>query len=73
MGSVTWRRHGHRYQVSWRLDDGTQGAKTVDQAHDLAAEKRVVPGRRRHATAPPAPTDPDRFICHNDHTPLREE
>ena len=44
MGSVTWRKRGHRYQVSWRLDDGSQGAKTVDsadEARDLAAEKRL--------------------------------
>ena len=27
-GSVTWRTG--RYQVSWRLDDGTQGAKSFD-------------------------------------------
>jgi hypothetical protein len=41
MGSVTWRRRGRRYQVSWRLDDGSQGAKTVDsadEARDLAAK-----------------------------------
>jgi hypothetical protein len=34
----------HRYLVSWRLDDGSQGGKTVDtpdQARDLAAEKRL--------------------------------
>jgi hypothetical protein len=56
MGSVTWRTRGHRYQVSWRLDDGSQGAKTVDsadEARDLAAEKRLElrrgtwQGRRR--------------------------
>jgi hypothetical protein len=56
MGSVTWRKRGHRYQVSWRLDDGSQGAKTVDsadEARDLAAEKRLElrrgtwQGRRR--------------------------
>jgi hypothetical protein len=44
MGSVTWRKRGRRYQVSWRLDDGSQGAKTVDsvdEARDLAAEKRL--------------------------------
>jgi hypothetical protein len=34
MGSVTWRKRGHRYQVSWRLDDGSQGAKTVDSADE---------------------------------------
>jgi integrase len=50
MGSVTWRKRGRRYQVSWRLDDGTQGAKTVDsaeEARDLAAEKRL---ELRHGT-----------------------
>jgi integrase len=56
MGSVTWRKRGYRYQVSWRLDDGSQGAKTVDsadEARDLAAEKRLElrrgtwQGRRR--------------------------
>ena len=56
MGSVTWRKRGHRYQISWRLDDGSQGAKTVDsadEARDLAAEKRLElrrgtwQGRRR--------------------------
>jgi hypothetical protein len=56
MGSVTWRKRGRRYQVSWRLDDGSQGAKTVDsadEARDLAAEKRLElrrgtwQGRRR--------------------------
>jgi integrase len=56
MGSVTWRKRGHRYQVSWRLDDGSQRAKTVDsadEARDLAAEKRLElrrstwQGRRR--------------------------
>ena len=56
MGSVTWRKRGHRYQVSWRLEDGSQGAKTVDsadEARDLAAEKRLElrrgswQGRRR--------------------------
>jgi integrase len=44
MGSVTWRKRGHRYLVSWRLDDGSQGGKTVDtpdEARDLAAEKRL--------------------------------
>ena len=29
MGSVNWRKRGNRYQVAWRLDDGSQGAKTV--------------------------------------------
>jgi integrase len=44
MGSVNWRKRGHRYLVSWRLDDGSQGGKTVDtpdEARDLAAEKRL--------------------------------
>jgi Phage integrase, N-terminal SAM-like domain len=40
-----WRRkRGNRYLVSWRLDDGSQGGKTVDtpdEARDLAAEKRL--------------------------------
>src|SRR6266511_2386949 len=44
MGSVNWRKRGNRYLVSWRLDDGSQGGKTVDtpdEARDLAAEKRL--------------------------------
>jgi integrase len=44
MGSVSWRKRGHRYLVSWRLDDGSQGGRTVDtsdEARDLAAEKRL--------------------------------
>jgi integrase len=44
MGSVSWRKRGNRYLVSWRLDDGSQGGKTVDtpdEARDLAAEKRL--------------------------------
>jgi integrase len=44
MGSVNWRKRGNRYQVAWRLDDGSQGAKTVatkDEALDLVAEKRL--------------------------------
>jgi integrase len=45
VGSVTWRkRPGGRYQVSWRLDDGSQGAKTVatkDEALVLHAQKRL--------------------------------
>src|SRR5512132_3561206 len=44
MGSVSWRKRGNRYPVSWRLDDGSQGGKTVDtpdEARDLAAEKRL--------------------------------
>ena len=38
------QRRTPRYQVWWRLDDGSQGAKTVDtpdEARDLAAEKRL--------------------------------
>jgi hypothetical protein len=77
MGSVTWRKRGHRYQVSWRLDDGSQGAKTVDtpdEARDLADEKRVVPAAPLARNgAPQRPTDLGRFICHNDHSPSREE
>ena len=44
MGSVSWHKRGNRYLVSWRLDDGSQGGKTVDtpdEARDLAAEKRL--------------------------------
>ena len=44
MGSVSWRKRGHRYLVSWRLDDGSQGGRTVDspdEARDLAAQKRL--------------------------------
>jgi hypothetical protein len=44
MGSVSWRKRGHRYLVSWPLDDGAQGGKTVDtpdEARDLAAQKRL--------------------------------
>jgi integrase len=56
MGSVSWRKRGNRYLVSWRLDDGCQGGKTVDtldEAKDLAAEVRLEmrrgtwQGRRR--------------------------
>jgi integrase len=56
MGSVNWRKRGARYQVSWRLDDGSQGSKTVatrEEAVTLAAEKRLEiitgawKGRRR--------------------------
>ena len=56
MGSVNWRKRGNRYLVSWRLDDGSQGGKTVDtpdEARDLVAEKRLEmrrstwQGRRR--------------------------
>ena len=44
MGSVSWRKRGNRYLVSWRLDDGSQGGKTVDTPDEpatLAAEKRL--------------------------------
>jgi integrase len=44
VGSVNWRRRGARYQVSWRLDDGSQGSRTVgtrEEAVTLAAEKRL--------------------------------
>jgi integrase len=44
MGSVSWRKRGSRYLVSWRLDDGSQGGKTVDtpdEARNLAAQKRL--------------------------------
>ena len=44
MGSVSWRKRGRHYLVSWRLDDGSQGGKTVDtpdEARDLAAQKRL--------------------------------
>jgi len=44
VGSVNWRKRGRRYQVSWRLDDGSQGSKTIatrDQARELAAAKRL--------------------------------
>jgi integrase len=44
MGSVSWRKRGKRYQVLWRLDDGSQGSTTVDtrdQARDLTAAKRL--------------------------------
>jgi integrase len=53
---VNWRKRGDRYLVSWRLDDGSQGGRTVDtadEARDLAAEKRLEmrrgtwQGRRR--------------------------
>jgi integrase len=56
MGSVSWRKRGNRYLVYWRLDDGSQGGKTVDtpdEARDLVAEKRLEmrrgtwQGRRR--------------------------
>ena len=53
MGSVSWRKRGNRYLVSWRLDDGSQGGKTVDtpdEARDLAA--RLVAGR---SVRPPSP------------------
>jgi hypothetical protein len=49
VGSVSWRKRGRRYQVLWRLDDGSQGSTTVDtrdQARDLTATKRleIAPG-----------------------------
>jgi integrase len=56
MASVNWRKRGSRYLVYWRLDDGSQGGRTVDtadEARDLAAEKRLElrrgtwQGRRR--------------------------
>ena len=61
MGSVNWRKRGNRYQVAWRLDDGSQGAKTVatkDEALDLVAEKRLEmrpPAERVPAAAAPLP------------------
>jgi hypothetical protein len=48
MGSVNWRKRGNRYQVAWRLDDGSQGAKTVatkEEALDLVTEKRLEMSR----------------------------
>jgi integrase len=50
MASVSWRKRGNRFLVYWRLDDGSQGGKTVDtpdEARDLAAEKRL---ELRHGT-----------------------
>jgi hypothetical protein len=47
-GLVNWRKRGNRYQVAWRLDDGSQGAKTVatkEEALDLVAEKRLEMSR----------------------------
>jgi Phage integrase, N-terminal SAM-like domain len=44
MGSVSGRKRGNRYLVSWRLEDGSQGGRTVDtpdEARDLAAQKRL--------------------------------
>jgi integrase len=44
VASVNWRKRGKRYLVYWRLDDGSQGGKTVgtkDEALLLAAEKRL--------------------------------
>src|SRR4029450_3287051 len=44
MGSVSWRKRRHRHLVSWGLDHGPQGGKTVappDEARDLAAQKRL--------------------------------
>ena len=43
MSSVSWRKRGNRYLVSWRLDDGSQAAdrRHPDEARDLAAQKRL--------------------------------
>jgi integrase len=47
MGSVTWRRRRDRpksYQVTWRLDDGSQGSKSFaskGEALELYAKKRL--------------------------------
>jgi integrase len=45
VGSVNYRKRPNgKYQVAWRFDDGSQGAKTVDtldDAKDLAARKRL--------------------------------
>jgi integrase len=44
VASVNWRKRGKRYLVYWRLDDGSQGGKTVrtkDEALLLVAEKRL--------------------------------
>jgi len=44
VGSVSWRKRGSRYLVYWRLDDGSQGGRTVDtinEAKDFAAGKRL--------------------------------
>jgi integrase len=44
VASVNWRKRGKRYLVYWRLDDGSQGGKTVDTKDEallLAAEKRL--------------------------------
>ena len=48
MGSVNWRKRGNRYQVAWRLDDGSQGAKTVttkEEALDVVAGERLEMSR----------------------------
>jgi integrase len=44
MASVNWRKRGNRYLVYWRLDDGSQGGKTVDTKDEallLQAQKRL--------------------------------
>ena len=44
MASVGWRRRGTRYQVWWRLDDGSQGSKsyrTKQETLDAVAAKRL--------------------------------
>jgi integrase len=44
MASVNWRKRGKRYLVYWRLDDASQGGKTVDTKDEallLVAEKRL--------------------------------
>jgi integrase len=44
VASVNWRKRGKRYLVYWRLDDGSQGGRTVetpDEARTLAARKRL--------------------------------
>jgi integrase len=41
---VSWRKRGSRYLVYWRLDDGSQGGRTVatpDEARNLTAQKRL--------------------------------
>jgi hypothetical protein len=48
VASVNWRKRGKRYLVYWRLDDGSQGGKTVgtkEEALLLVAEKRLEIGR----------------------------
>jgi len=53
VASVNWRKRGKRYLVYWRLDDGSQGGKTVgtkDEALLLAAEKRLELARSTWTT-----------------------